>query len=288
MIYHILEYNNTFLLLLQLVFEQIMNKLILNLLVIFTRLCYNYIIICIISVIFPIIVWEDVSMDKNKDAENKRTEDIEQIIEMGSTLAINGKYKIFCLTIIGEIEGHNVLPEQSKTTKYEHIIPQLVAIEQSQDIDGVIIVLNTVGGDVEAGLAIAELISGMKKPTVSFVLGGGHSIGVPLAVSAKYSFIAPSATMTVHPVRTNGLIIGVPQMFNHFARMQERITDFVVRNSKVEKENFTSLMMNTTEMVTDVGSVLTGDRAVKEGLIDEVGSLSDVIDKLYKMIEKNG
>lgn len=265
-----------------------MNKLILNLLVIFTRLCYNYIIICIISVIFPIIVWEDVSMDKNKDAENKRTEDIEQIIEMGSTLAINGKYKIFCLTIIGEIEGHNVLPEQSKTTKYEHIIPQLVAIEQSQDIDGVIIVLNTVGGDVEAGLAIAELISGMKKPTVSFVLGGGHSIGVPLAVSAKYSFIAPSATMTVHPVRTNGLIIGVPQMFNHFARMQERITDFVVRNSKVEKENFTSLMMNTTEMVTDVGSVLTGDRAVKEGLIDEVGSLSNVIDKLYKMIEKNG
>lgn len=224
----------------------------------------------------------------DKKGENKHSDDLEQIIEMGSTIAINGKYKIFCLTIIGEIEGHNVLPEQTKTTKYEHIIPQLVAIEQSEEIDGVLIVLNTVGGDVEAGLAIAELISGMKKPTVSFVLGGGHSIGVPLAVSAKYSFIAPSATMTVHPVRTNGLIIGVPQMFNHFARMQERITNFVVKNSKIKEQKFTSLMMNTTEMVTDVGSILTGDKAVDEGLIDEVGNLNKVIDKLYKMIENNG
>lgn len=224
----------------------------------------------------------------DKKGENKHSDDLEQIIEMGSTIAINGKYKIFCLTIIGEIEGHNVLPEQTKTTKYEHIIPQLVSIEQSEEIDGVLIVLHTVGGDVEAGLAIAELISGMKKPTVSFVLGGGHSIGVPLAVSAKYSFIAPSATMTVHPVRTNGLIIGVPQMFNHFARMQERITNFVVKNSKIKEQKFTSLMMNTTEMVTDVGSILTGDKAVDEGLIDEVGNLNKVIDKLYKMIENNG
>ena len=226
-------------------------------------------------------------MDKNKNVENKHSDNIEQIIEMGSTIAINGKYKIFCLTIIGEIEGHNVLPEQTKTTKYEHIIPQLVAIEQSEEIDGVIIVLNTVGGDVEAGLAIAELISGMKKPTVSFVLGGGHSIGVPLAVSAKYSFIAPSATMTVHPVRTNGLIIGVPQMFNHFARMQERITSFVSRKSHISSERFTELMMKTGEMVTDVGSVLSGEMAVKEGLIDEIGTLNRVIEGLYDLIENN-
>ena len=178
------------------------------------------------------------------------------------------------------------MPEQNKTTKYEHVIPQLVAIEESRDIEGLLIILNTVGGDVEAGLAIAELISGMKKPTVSFVLGGGHSIGVPLAVSAKRSYIAPSATMTVHPVRTTGLVIGVPQTMNHFARMQARITDFVVRNSGISAERFTELMMNTGEMVTDVGSILTGDRAVSEGLIDEVGTLSNVIDGLYRLIEK--
>ena len=159
------------------------------------------------------------------DNENK-TEDtvIEKVEKLGSLEAGDGKHKIFCLTIIGEIEGHNVLPEQSKSTKYEHVIPQLVSIEESNEIDGLLIILNTVGGDVEAGLALAELISGKKKPTVSFVLGGGHSIGVPLAVSAKKSFIAPSATMTVHPVRTNGLMIGVPRMMNHFARMQSRIT----------------------------------------------------------------
>lgn len=220
----------------------------------------------------------------NKNSSDKMTEGIK---EFGSVTAFSGKHKIYCLTIIGEIEGHNVLPEQTKTTKYEHIIPQLVAVEESKEIEGLLVILNTVGGDVEAGLAIAELISGMKKPTVSFVLGGGHSIGVPLAVSAKRSFIAPSATMTVHPVRSNGLFIGVPQMFNHFARMQDRITDFVERNSGISKARFTELMMKTGEMVTDVGSVLSGENAVKEGLIDEIGTLSRVIEGLYGLIENN-
>lgn len=221
------------------------------------------------------------------DNENK-TEDavIEKVEKLGSLEAGDGKHKIFCLTIIGEIEGHNVLPEQSKSTKYEHVIPQLVSIEESNEIDGLLIILNTVGGDVEAGLALAELISGMKKPTVSFVLGGGHSIGVPLAVSAKKSFIAPSATMTVHPVRTNGLMIGVPRMMNHFARMQSRITDFVVNHSNITAEKFTELMMNTKEMVTDVGSVISGDRAVEVGLIDSIGNLSTVIESLYAMIDE--
>lgn len=217
--------------------------------------------------------------------KNNKNETQEQIKEFGAISAFSGKHKIYCLTIIGEIEGHSVLPEQSKTTKYEHIIPQLVAVEESDEIEGLLIILNTVGGDVEAGLAIAELISGLKKPTVSFVLGGGHSIGVPLAVAAQKSFIAPSATMTVHPVRTNGLVIGVPQMFNHFARMQERITDFVVRNSKISKESFTSLMMNTGEMVTDVGSVLSGEKAVATGLMDAVANLSQVLSELYDLIE---
>ena len=223
-------------------------------------------------------------MEKNE----KKNEDklINQIEELGSVEAGDGKHKIYCLTIIGEIEGHNVLPEQSKTTKYEHVIPQLVAIEESSEIEGLLIILNTVGGDVEAGLALAELISGMKKPTVSFVLGGGHSIGGPLAVSAKKSYIAPSATMTVHPVRSNGLMIGVPQMMNHFARMQARITDFVVRNSNISAERFTQLMMNTKEMVTDVGSVLSGEKAVSEGLINEIGTLSNVIESLYEMIDE--
>ncbi len=226
-------------------------------------------------------------MADTESKEELKKEDIEEIKELGTLSAFEGKHKIFCLTIIGEIEGHSVLPEQSKTTKYEHVIPQLVAIEESQEIEGLLIILNTVGGDVEAGLAIAELISGMKKPCVSFVLGGGHSIGVPLAVSAKRSYIAPSATMTVHPVRTNGLVIGVPQMMNHFARMQARITDFVVRNSKISSEEFTSLMMNTKEMVTDVGSVLSGERAVEAGLIDEIGSLGTVIEGLYRLIEED-
>ncbi len=223
-----------------------------------------------------------MSNDNKKSCENKQ---LDAIKELGSVEAVNGKHKIFCLTIIGEIEGHNILPEQSKTTKYEHVIPQLVAVEQDDSIEGMLVILNTVGGDVEAGLALAELISGMKKPTVSLVLGGGHSIGVPLAVSAKHSFIAPSATMTIHPVRTTGLVIGVPQTMNHFARMQGRITDFVVKNSNISAENFTELMMNTGELITDVGSTLSGKKAVSVGLIDSMGNLSEALDCLYKMIE---
>ncbi len=220
------------------------------------------------------------------DNKQQNSEKIEEIKELGNVGTLGSKHKIFCLTIIGEIEGHNVLPEQSKTTKYEHVIPQLIAVEESDEIEGMVIILNTVGGDVEAGLALAEMISGMKKPTVSFVLGGGHSIGVPLSVSAKRSYIAPSATMTIHPVRSTGLVIGVPQMLNHFERMQKRITDFVVKNSRISSGRFTDLMMNTKELVTDVGTVLTGEAAVKEGLIDEVGSLSTVIEGLYELIEK--
>lgn len=223
--------------------------------------------------------------------ENNNTEKCESqnksIKEMGAVTTYEGKHKIHCLTIIGEIEGHTVLPEQSKTTKYEHIIPQLVAVEESCEIEGLLVILNTVGGDVEAGLALSELISGISKPTVTFVLGGGHSIGVPLAVSGKRSFIAPTATMTIHPVRMNGMVLGVPQMMNHFERMQERITDFVVNNSKITAETFKKFMMNTGEMVTDVGSVLNGEKAVSVGLIDSLGNLSDVLNCLYDMIENN-
>ncbi len=210
----------------------------------------------------------------------------EELKNMGSVTFSRDNRRIFCLTIVGEIEGHTVLPEQSKTTKYEHVIPQLVAIEEDGEIDGLLIILNTVGGDVEAGLAIAELIAGMNKPTVSLVLGGGHSIGVPLAVSADYSFIVPSATMTIHPVRMNGLVIGVPQTMNHFQRIQDRIQDFVTKNSKISAHKFESFLMNTNELVTDVGSVLNGEMAVECGLIDSIGSLSDAISKLYNLIDK--
>lgn len=226
--------------------------------------------------------------NENNENENRCEKDWQQIKEMGSVTPSDGKHVIHCLTIIGQIEGHGVLPSDTKTTKYEHVIPQLVAVEEDPRIEGMMIVLNTVGGDVEAGLALAELIAGMKKPTVSLVLGGGHSIGVPLAVSAKYSFIVPSATMTIHPVRTNGLVLGVPQTLSYFEKMQKRITDFVVGNSRVTAEKFRSLMMNTDELATDMGSVLDGKLAVEYGLIDSIGSLSDVIDRLYGMIEENG
>ena len=189
------------------------------------------------------------------------------------------------LTIIGQIEGHYILPAQNKTTKYEHVIPQLLAVEQDPEIEGLVVILNTVGGDVEAGLAIAELLSGMRKPTVSLVLGGGHSIGVPLAVSARRSFIVPSATMTVHPVRMNGLVLGVPQTLSYFDRMQERIVKFVTDNSRISPERFRQLMMNKDELVMDVGTVLDGQAAVDEGLIDSLGGVSDVIAALYEMIE---
>lgn len=212
---------------------------------------------------------------------------LKDVVENGSVTTSNGEHCLHCLTIIGQIEGHYALPGDNKTTKYEHVLPQLVAIEESQDIDGLLILLNTVGGDIEAGLALAELIAGMTKPTVSLVLGGGHSIGVPLAVSAKRSFIAPSATMTIHPVRVNGLVLGVPQAFAHFQRMQERIIRFVTEHSRIEHDRFTSLCMNTDEMTTDMGTVLDGREAVSAGLIDEIGSLSQALHALHDMIESS-
>lgn len=210
----------------------------------------------------------------------------QQMIDMGIVAAENALHNIRCLTIIGQIEGHYILPSQNKTTKYEHIIPALVAIEEDSSVEGLLVVLNTVGGDVEAGLAIAELIAGMSKPTVSIVLGGGHSIGVPLSVAASKSFIVPSATMTIHPVRINGMMLGVPQTMRYFEKMQERITGFVTSNSKMKPERFKELMMERDELVLDIGTVLDGKSAVKEGLIDSLGSLSDAVDCLYKLIEK--
>lgn len=206
--------------------------------------------------------------------------------ETGSITVSKDGHFIHCLTIIGQIEGHYILPSQNKTTKYEHVIPQLVAIEESKEIEGLLIILNTVGGDVEAGLAIAELLSTMKTPTASLVLGGGHSIGVPLAVSCKKSFIVPSATMTVHPVRMNGLVLGVPQTLSYFEKMQDRIVNFVSNNSKISAEDFRSLMMKTGELVMDVGTVLDGEGAVESGLIDELGGLSNALDFLNKSIEE--
>jgi ATP-dependent protease ClpP protease subunit len=221
----------------------------------------------------------------NKDDNNEESE-ISVIKELGESKVPNPKGNIHCLTIIGQIEGHIVLPPQNKTTKYEHVIPQLVAIEENPEIEGVIIILNTVGGDVEAGLAIAEMVASMDKPSVSLVLGGGHSIGVPLAVSSNYSFIAPSATMTIHPIRMNGLIIGVPQAYEYFDKMQERVVQFVIKNSKVTKERFRELMLKTGELANDVGTVLFGEEAVKNGIIDEVGGLAQALKKLYELIEE--
>ncbi len=201
------------------------------------------------------------------------------------TLNVNGNY-IHCLTIIGQIEGHYTLPTNTKTTKYEHIIPRIVAIEENKDVSGLLLVLNTIGGDIEAGLAIAELVSGMKKPTVSLVLGGGHSIGIPLAVSAKKSFIVPSASMTVHPVRMNGLVLGVPQTMTYLKKMEERVVGFIERNSKIKAERFRELMLNSDELISDFGTVLLGEEAVKEGLIDKVGTLSDALESFTQMIEE--
>ena len=223
--------------------------------------------------------------DNSNDNDSEQDNQQKQIVDMGSVTA-DGKHLIHCLTIIGQIEGHYILPPQNKTTKYEHVLPQLVAIEESKEIKGLLILLNTVGGDVEAGLAIAELIAGMQTPTVSIVLGGGHSIGVPLAVSAKKSFIVPSATMTIHPVRMNGLVLGVPQSFSYFDKMQDRIVRFVTQNSDISEDRFRELMMKTGELAMDVGTSIDGETAVKEGLIDELGGLSDAIECLYRMIEE--
>lgn len=202
------------------------------------------------------------------------------------TVNHSGKY-FHCLTIIGQIEGHYTLPANNKATKYEHIIPRIVDVEENDNIAGLLIILNTIGGDIEAGLAIAELVAGMKKPTVSLVLGGSHSIGIPLAVCTKRSFIVPTASMTVHPVRMNGVIIGVPQSLLYLKKMEERVIDFVTRNSKVPGERFKELMLNNEELVTDFGTILSGEDAVKEGLVDEIGSLSDALDCLEKMCESD-
>ncbi len=216
---------------------------------------------------------------------------VKQVFDTGSITVKKNGHMIHCITIIGQIEGHYLASQQAKTTKYEHIIPQLIAVEESDEIDGLFLILNTVGGDIEAGLAIAELISGMKTPSVSLVLGGGHSIGVPLAVSADKSFIVPSATMTIHPVRTNGLVIGVPQMLEYFLQMQERIVSFVCSNSDINDDTFRKLMLETGELVTDVGTILGGKDAVNYGLIDRIGSLSDALNELDNLINerrKNG
>ena len=221
---------------------------------------------------------------KEHGPENSLEERQQQLVDMGSSTIRTKDGTIHTLTIVGQIEGHQILPDTSKSTKYEHVLPLLTAIEQSEDIDGLLILLNTMGGDIEAGLAIAELIAGMRKPTVSLVLGGGHSIGVPLAVSARVSFIAPSAAMTIHPVRLNGLVIGVAQTFRYFERIQERIVDFVVKNSRMDRDTFTRMMLKTGELSSDVGSVIYGQEAVDIGLIDHLGSLSDALDCLYGMI----
>ena len=233
---------------------------------------------------------EEDDEDEHEHAENtaqEQREQTDQIVRTGAITATKGKHVIHCLTIVGQVEGHYILPPQNKTTKYEHVIPQLVAIQEDPDIEGLLIILNTVGGDVEAGLALAELVSGMQKPTVSLVLGGGHSIGVPLAVSAMTSFIAPSATMTIHPVRMNGLVLGVPQTLSYFDKMQERIVRFVEENSKISSRKFRDLMMKTGELVMDVGTVLDGKEAVKCGLIDNLGGLGDAVNHLYSLIEKD-
>lgn len=221
------------------------------------------------------------------EQKNDVEQNSESIKEFGTSHIENARGSIECLSIIGQIEGHMILPPQNKSTKYEHLLPQLVAIEESEDIDGLLVILNTIGGDVEAGLAIAEMIATMKKPTVSLVLGGGHSIGVPLAVAAKHSFIARSATMTIHPIRMNGLVIGVPQTFAYFDKMQERVVQFVTRNSRISREDFLSLMLNTGEIANDVGSILFGAEAVEHRLIDELGGLQDAVEKLYTMIAEN-
>ena len=212
----------------------------------------------------------------------------EQITELGSDITKSSKGNIYTLTIIGQVEGHQVLPENCKTTKYEHVLPLLAGVEESEEIDGLLLLLNTVGGDIEAGLAIAEMIAGMKKPTVSLVLGGGHSIGIPLAVCTKKSFITPTASMTVHPVRMTGLVVGAPQTFRYFQRIQEQIADFVTANSMISRETFEHYMMATGEMATDVGTILYGKEAVSSGLIDKLGGLNDALTALHEMIGKSG
>ena len=220
-----------------------------------------------------------------KDVERMRLEH-DLITDSGIVPATKGRHAIYCLTVIGTIEGHSLAPNNTKTTKYEHVIPQLVAVQEDPRIEGLLVLLNTVGGDVETGLALAELIASISKPSATLVLGGGHSIGIPLAVSARKSFIVPTATMTVHPVRHSGLILGVPQTMHCFEQMQQRITGFVAAHSGMTEKRYTDLMLHTGELVMDMGTVLDGRRAVKEKLIDELGGLSDALAWLYKEIER--
>ncbi|HIX13479.1 MAG TPA: ATP-dependent Clp protease proteolytic subunit [Candidatus Anaerofilum faecale] len=221
----------------------------------------------------------------NEFSHEDEAEEARQDIRDFGSMCTRGRHAIHCLTVIGQIEGHTLAGPSQKTTKYEHVIPQLVAIQEDPVVEGLLVILNTVGGDVEAGLALAELISGIKKPSATLVLGGGHSIGIPLAVSAQRSFIVPTATMTIHPVRHSGLVLGVPQTMRYFEQMQERITGFVAQHSSISAQRFTQLMMDTGELVMDVGTVLDGERAVQEGLIDELGGLSDALEYLYAQIE---
>ena len=216
--------------------------------------------------------------DGDKDGGQQR------LVDLGSAVNHSSRGNIYTLTIVGQVEGHQVLPETAKTTKYEHVMPLLASLEQNDEVDGILLLLNTVGGDIEAGLGIAELISGMRKPTVSLVLGGGHSIGVPLAVAPKVSMIVPSASMTIHPVRMNGTVIAAPQTFNYFERIQERIVSFVAKNSNISEKAFLNLMLKTGEMAADVGSVIYGEEAVNLGLIDRIGGLGDALDCLYGQI----
>ena len=224
---------------------------------------------------------------ENTRRENEKLQD-EKISEYGQTMLDNNEreYKIHLLSIVGEIEGHENLSSGSKTTKYDHVLPQLAQIEDNRKIDGLLVLLNTSGGDVDAGLAIAEMIASLSIPTVSLVLGGSHSIGGPLAVSADYSFIVPSGAMIVHPVRMNGMVIGAPQTYDYFKRTQERITGFIAAHSRVPQERLEEMMINTAELTKDLGTILIGEEAVKEGLIDEVGGIKDALARLYRMIEK--
>lgn len=229
---------------------------------------------------------QDTKEEKNKQ---ELRQDKEKEVEETGQMMLDGssnRYKIHLLSIIGEVEGHECLPSNSKTTKYEHILPQLASIEDSQEIEGVLVLLNTVGGDVESGLAIAEMIASLSKPTVSLVLGGGHSIGVPLAVSADYSFIVPSGTMVIHPVRSNGMFIGVIQTYRNMEKIQDRITTFVASHSGMKQERIVELMLDSSQLVKDVGTMLEGEEAVKEGLIDEIGGIRDAMKKLYSLIEE--
>lgn len=230
-------------------------------------------------------------MDENKELQETTQETVKEenpILEYGSSIIQTSKGTVHVLTIVGQVEGHQVLPPSSKSTKYEHVMPLLAMVEESEAIDGLLVLLNTVGGDVEAGLGIAELIAGMSKPTVSLVLGGGHSIGIPLAVSGRETFIVPSASMTVHPVRMTGLMIAAPQSYRYFERVQESIVSFVARHSRITEDAFRQLMLADGDMSNDVGTILYGSQAVQLGLIDRLGTLSDALEALYAMIGKNG